>query len=431
MNKYNVLIFPAGSETGIEIYNSLKYNLHFNVFGASGVGDHAKYIYHPDRYVEGDFLYITDENFIERFNKLIEEYKIDFIFPTHDSVALFLSENSHLINARLVCSEINTTRVARSKKETYRTLRGYDFIPKVYKSQNEVDKYPVFLKPDIGEGGRFTKVIHENSGLEGMFSKLNEFVICEYLPGEEFTVDCFTNRKGELLFAGPRTRERVTMGISFHSESTEINKEINEIAHTLNRQFKFRGAWFFQVKGDKEDKFKLMEFSVRQASTVGLYRQLGINFSLLSLFDLLEYDVEMLFNKHNILLDRCLKNSYKLEYYYNKIYIDFDDTLIVNGKVNTLLMRLIFQCLNNRKKVILLTKHPGDLSQSLKKYRISDELFDEIILIPPDKKKADYIDHFNAVFIDNYFFERKSVKEICGIPVFDVDAVECLLDEMS
>jgi hypothetical protein len=73
-------------------------------------------------------------------------------------------------------------------------------------------------------------------------------------------------------------------------------------------------------------------------------------------------------------------------------------------------------------------KKSYDLDESLKKYRINKELFDEIILIDPNKMKADYIDRSKAVFIDNYFPERLSVKEVCNIPVFDVDAVECLLD---
>ena len=43
--KINILVFPAGSEIAIEIYHSLKYNLHVEIFGASGKADHSKFIY--------------------------------------------------------------------------------------------------------------------------------------------------------------------------------------------------------------------------------------------------------------------------------------------------------------------------------------------------------------------------------------------------
>ena len=94
----------------------------------------------------------------------------------------------------------------------------------------------------------------------------------------------------------------------------------------------FRGAWFFQVKEDKQGSLKLMEFSVRQAGTMNFYRQLGINFAALSLFDAMGYDVKIIFNDYNLTLDRCLKNCYKFDYYYEKLYIDFDDTLMIKRK---------------------------------------------------------------------------------------------------
>lgn len=44
------------------------------------------------------------------------------------------------------------------------------------------------------------------------------------------------------------------------------------------------------------------------------------------------------------------------------------------------------------------------------------------------KKKRITPKHECAICMD-FFPERMSVHEICGIPVFDVDAVECLIDK--
>ena len=57
IKKHHVLVFPAGSEIGLEIYNSLKYSHHVEVFGASGKSDHASFVYEADRYIE-DALYV-------------------------------------------------------------------------------------------------------------------------------------------------------------------------------------------------------------------------------------------------------------------------------------------------------------------------------------------------------------------------------------
>lgn len=430
IEKVNVLIFPAGSENGIDIYDSLKYNIHFNVYGASGKSDHAEFIYPKENLFLGD-LYITKKNFIFEFNKVIEKFNIDYIIPTHDTIALFLMKHCISINAKIVCSPYETARIAENKKLTFKALKDYYFYPKVYLKSSEVVKYPVFLKPFVGAGGKNTHIANDKDELKNILKSNSNLLITEYLPGLEYTVDCFTDKNGELLFVGPRTRERINIGITFHSTRAEYNPEFKNIAKELNNKFKLCGAWFFQVKEDEFKNLKLMEFSVRQAGTMAFYRQLGVNFAALSVFDAMGYDVKIIFNDYKLTLDRCLKNSYKFEYEYNKLYIDFDDTLIVNGCVNTALIKLIYQCINSGKKIILLTKHAYVLEETLKKYRISKDLFDEIIIIEPDKKKADYIENSKAVFVDNYFPERISVKKKCNIPVFDVDAVECLIDSSA
>lgn len=426
-DKVNVLIFPAGSENAIEIYDSLKYNLHFNVFGASGKVDHAEYIYPKEKLWLSNNLYITDERFVDEFNEVLDRFKIDFVIPTHDTIAVFLTKHRDEIHAEIVGSPYETAKIAENKKLTYEALKDCPFSNVAYSSIDEIVRYPVFLKPHVGAGGKGTNLVSDRNELERILTKNPDYLVCEYLPGKEYTVDCFTNKDRELLFVGARTRERITMGITFHSERVIDNAPFEEIARTLNDKFRFRGAWFFQVKEDEYGRLKLMEFAVRQAGTMTFYRQLGVNFAALSLFDAMGCDVKVLFNDYGLILDRRLKNSYRLDYQYEKIYVDFDDTIIVNGQVNTTLMKFLYQCVNDGKQIILLTKHAYDLNESLKKYRICSELFNEIVLIGSEEKKSDYISDSRSIFIDNYFYDRLLVKEMHNIPVFDVDAVECLL----
>ena len=427
MKKYNVLIFPAGGENAINIHDSLKYNIHFNLFGASSLVDYGKELYPKSNYCIEN-LYISDENFINRFNDLINKFQIDLIIPTHDTIALFLMENEKNINAKIVCSPLETTRIAHSKKLIFDNLKNKFYCPKIYNNIDEVKDYPVFLKPNIGAGGKGTYLAKDYEELFLKLNSNNDLVICENLPGDEITVDCFTNFKRQLLFVGPRTRERITMGISFESKTIPLSEEIEKIAIDLNNTFVFRGAWFFQLKRDINGKYKLMEFSVRQAGTMALYRTLGINFALLSLFDALELDTNILYNKYDLTLSRRLKNSYNLNFSYDNIYIDFDDTLIINNKVNSKAMAFIYQCLNKNKKIYLISKHSTNIYDSLKKYKIDKSIFDEIIIINELDSKSDFIKHKKAIFIDNYYKERKEVFEKKHIPVFDVDVIENLID---
>lgn len=427
MKKTNVLIFPAGGENAINIHDSLKYNLHFDLYGASSNDDYAKSIYKEENYCLSNF-FINDVNFFDNFNGMLEKFEIEYVIPTHDTIALFLMENKDKIKAEIVCSPLETAKIAHDKELTYEALNNKDYLPNIYNSYDEIEEYPVFLKPKVGAGGKRTHLVKSEQQLKEILSENDDMVICEYLPGDEITVDCFTDFNRELLFVGPRTRERITMGISFESRTIELTDEINKIANDLNSTFVFDGAWFFQLKKDYRGKYKLMEISIRQAGTMALYRELGVNFAALSLFNAMRLKVSILFNDYKLSLNRRLTNAYKLEYFYDKVYIDFDDTLIVNGKVNTQAMRFLYQCINNNKKIFLITKHSNDINETLKKYRIEPSIFEKIYLLEDKERKIDYINSNNAIFIDNYYIERKEVFDKYNIPVFDVDAVECLIN---
>ena len=148
---------------------------------------------------------------------------------------------------------------------------------------------------------------------------------------------------------------------------------------------------------------------------------------MLSLFDFMGYKVEIICNDTDMSLDRGIETLFRVPYDYECAYIDYDDTLIVNGQVNTDLMKYIYQCINEGIRVVLLTAHEGDLDESMNAHRIQRELFDEIITVSPGVRKSGYIQSSKAVFIDNYFPERLDVSRKIKIPVFDVDAFSCLI----
>ena len=363
--KIKVLIFPAGSEIAIEIFHSLKYNLHVELFGASGKSDHAGFLYDSTHYFEGNF-YVDQPDFLERFNRLLDQNSIDIVFPTHDTIALHLAEHGDKLHARVLTSPLETARIAREKKLIYTLFEDTGFCPRVYAPPYGDASFPLFLKPNIGEGGKRTHLAETREALEYFLSLNSSLMVCEYLPGEELSVDCFTDRHGQLRFAGPRTRERVQIGISFRSASAALTDEIEAIAKTINERVKIRGAWFFQVKKDAAGTFKLLEFAVRQASTMGLYRQVGVNFALLSIFDAMDIDVRILRNHYDIVLDRCLYNRYRADFSYQCVYLDFDDTLVVDNSVNTVAIRFVYYCRQKNIPVVLLTKHKYDIAETLR-----------------------------------------------------------------
>ena len=161
---------------------------------------------------------------------------------------------------------------------------------------------------------------------------------------------------------------------------------------------------------------------------MAIHRVQGINFALLSIYEKEGVDIEIMTNNNDVEIDRALINRYKHNIRYSKVYVDLDDTLIVNNAVNTQLIRFLYQAINKGCKIILITKTKNDVKTILKKWRLNT-LFDEIILLKEDDSKADFIDPEEAIFIDDSFSERKSVFDRHKIPTFDCSMIELLIDE--
>lgn len=427
MKEVRILVFPCGSEVGLEIHNALKDIYFITLIGASSVSDHGKFIF--KNYSE-EVPMISDKNFISKLNEVIEKENIDFIFPAMDQVMNILSANRNLLSAKLLAPMHNTVETCCSKKNTYKALMGCDFVPKTYLSSQEINNYPVIIKPDIGYGSMgFMKIDNEETLNFELQHRDYDNVICEYLPGNEYTIDCFTDRNGKLRYSSCRIRNRIRNGISVNSYLKPVNEVIEAIAGEINKRIPMQGAWFFQLKEDANGEFKLLEVATRIAGTMCVERAAGVNLPLLTIFDAMGYDVEINKQFDYVEVDRALTNTYHLNHNYSEVYVDFDDTIIIKDKVNLNLIRFLYQCVNNNIPIYLVTKHINNIVESLKKYKINIDLFEEIISLDKKQKKCDLIKpKSDAIFIDDSFAERKQMAENHNIKVIGVDSIEMLID---
>lgn len=422
--KTRILVFPCGSEIGLEINRALANSIHVYLIGASSTSsNHGKYVY--KNYIDG-LPFIDDKNFINEINLIIDKYNIDYVYPAHDSVLLKLANFKESLHCDVISSDLETCAVCRSKKKTYELFKGKIETPDIYSRLDNNIHFPAFLKPDIGQGAKGTATVYSKEEIQFYLDKDKSLILMEYLPGKEYTIDCFTDRHGQLLFCGARERERINNGISVATFPV-YNKNLMEMAQTINNVLKLRGAWFFQVKQRTNGKFVLMEIEPRIAGSMGLYRNMGVNLPLLSVMDRLNIDVKVICNKFYIKMDRALISRFVSNISYDNVYIDLDDTIIINNCVNTIIIAFIYQCLNKNVKVHLLSRHSGNIFKVLEKYRI-DHIFDTIINIRNDDDKSNYIKEISSIFIDDSFSERMSVYNKLGIPTFEVSAVESLLD---
>ena len=73
-----VLVFPCGSEIGLEISAALRYSKFVELFGVSSVADHGEFAYRRYREVNA---HVDSPDFIDQLNTLIAEWGIDIVMP--------------------------------------------------------------------------------------------------------------------------------------------------------------------------------------------------------------------------------------------------------------------------------------------------------------------------------------------------------------
>jgi len=423
----NVLIFPAGSGVSKEIFDSLKYIRWINLFGADSDENNFSFYQFENLILEAPFVK-DEEKTIQFIKKLISKYSIDCIYPAFDSVTVFLKQHEEKIGVKIISSPIETCDICFSKKKTYGLLKNNIKVPIVY-NYDEVSEFPVFLKPECGYGSRDCFKINNIKELDYYHSSIKNNIICEYLPGDEFTIDCFSSKKNGLIYCEARTREKTINGLSVLTRHVDL-PQIKNMAQIISNKLEFIGSWFFQVKYNKTKELVLLEIASRIPGASCLHRNRGINFALLSLYEHFENSIDcVLSNNYDISCYKCVENRFKLSIEYDTVYIDLDDTIILKNKVNTKMIQYLFYIKNINKKIILITRNTEPY-EYLEKYYINTDLFDKIIIVDKNEKKSKYIEtNSKSIFIDDSYQERIDVFNTNKINVFTCDMVESLFDE--
>ena len=425
MVKKIVAIFPAGTEIGLEIHNALRFVKDITLIGLASIEDHSSFVY---KNIDINAPYIDNKDLIPYLKEMIKRYNIEYIFPAHDEAVVILTEFEAQLGVKVIAPSTYTSKICRYKSKTYNMLKEFDFVPKTFLIEELQDSsFPVFIKPDVGQGSNGAMIINSKKELLNL-KNLEDNIICEYLQGDEFTIACVSNHNSKLLYAGQRTRSRVKTGISVSSLNVPLDSSVEIIANQISKKLNMSGSWFFQLKKDANGVFKLLEVASRIAGSMGLHRNQGVNFALLSLYIKDEMPIGIIKNDLSFQLDRAFISRYKQNFTYKHVYIDFDDTIVLKNRVNPFIMHFLYQCKNKNIILYLITRHNRIIEDTLSKLCIDKNLFNKIIHIKDRTKKSKYITEENAIFIDDAFSERLDIHKNCNIPVFDLDSIESLID---
>jgi hypothetical protein len=379
-------------------------------------------------------------------NNIVADKKIDCIFPAYDDAQVWLKAREALLGgARVATSPAATTEACRSKSRTYELLAGKLRCPATYASAELVpaSAFPVFIKPECGEGSKGCHKVASSAELATLLTP--EHIICEYLPGDEYTVDCFTDAGGALQFAGARRRTLTRAGISIITESVEdASGGFRAMATAINEAMALIGAWFFQVKHAAGGELCLMEIAPRIPGAMALSRSLGVNFPLLTLYAHLGRPTTVLPPAlRNVACCKIYANHYSFDAAtsISALFVDLDDTLLMHeghalfsgsgtrgATANPKVVALLYEACIVGLPTHLITRHRGDVSATLNAAHVNFGLFASVIHITDaHAPKSASIPARPAALLDDSFRERRDASA-AGILTFDVDALDLLRD---
>ena len=264
-------MFPCGSGIGLEIADALKNLKEIELVGAtskSRIPTHCPYVF-PTLYDDLPTLK-SEERLRDRLIEIMNQERVDVLFPALDDATTFFAKHREEIeastNARVMLPPKFAVRVARSKKKRTICLRMFPEVPvpKVYERwrQNAASlPYSVFLKPEKGQGSQGARRVDDPTQLRVYADSIKSPMVMEYLPGHEYTVDCFADRERGVLFVRARRRVRIRGGISVatvplqvDSASEPIDNEpwVRTMATAIQRELKLHGAFFFSSQEECE-----------------------------------------------------------------------------------------------------------------------------------------------------------------------------------
>jgi carbamoyl-phosphate synthase large subunit len=144
----------------------------------------------------------------------------DVVIPTVDSELRPLAAASAAFSragVRLMLAPQRALALTLDKLVLARACAGAVRVPRTEPLTEDISPdswtYPVIVKPRTGSGSRDISTVMSAEELKNLEPSA-DFIVQEYLPGEEYSIDVLADADGRVVAGVPRVRARVDSGVS-------------------------------------------------------------------------------------------------------------------------------------------------------------------------------------------------------------------------
>jgi carbamoyl-phosphate synthase large subunit len=179
--------------------------------------------------------------------------------------------------------------LALDKLALARACAGAVRVPRTECLDETVDPgswtYPVIVKPRTGSGSRDISTVVSPDELKAALSMTepgSRFLVQEYLPGEEYSIDVLSDTDGRVVAGVPRIRARVDSGVSVAGR-TMHDCELERFGATVAATVGLTYISNVQVRRDHAGDPALLEVNPRAPGSLSLTVASGVDMPRLAL----------------------------------------------------------------------------------------------------------------------------------------------------
>lgn len=272
------------------------------------------------KYLNKDFETIplaSDPEFIDAILSICRKKNIHVVLPLVTRELTLLSQHTkefELAGSKLLVSTTASLDIANNKSRLYEFLQWRGIPVPDFKVVETIEQFKTALeelgfpgkqvcfKPSLSNGSRGFRIVTEKiNELDLLFNQkpsstyisskeavrilssgsFPELLVSEYLPGEEYSVDCLANI-GESVLIIPRRRDKMINGISVEGEFVKEDSIINYCQQII-KELKLHGNIGIQVKKSDTGQFLILEINPRVQGTISAALGAGINLPALAI----------------------------------------------------------------------------------------------------------------------------------------------------
>lgn len=298
----------GGAPGAAGIIRCLKENKSFHITLADANPDAV------GRFLCDDFETIpvaSDASFITDVLAVCRKKEIKIILPLVTKELIPFSKHIKEFEEKginVLVSPSHSLEIANNKSRLYEFLEWRGIPVPAFRVVESVDQFktaveelgyplkPVCFKPSVSNGSRGFRIVSEQMNeLDLLFNYkptstylslpdsirilssgfFPELLISEYLPGEEYSVDCIA-KHGQPVLIVPRLRKRMINGISVEGEFVKDDTIISYCIQIITA-LSLHGNIGIQVKRSATGQFLILEINPRVQGTISAALGAGVN----------------------------------------------------------------------------------------------------------------------------------------------------------